>query len=155
MCLPPSGLPKATEGAHLQTIESAIGRSLPRIDGRPKVTGRAQFAADITPAGLLHGRPVLAIPAHARIERIDVGEALAVPGVVAVLTAADLPIVTEGTDRIHQPLARSEILWAGQPVALVVADTFDDALADAGGSLALWQVVMTKSRRPQPECRFV
>jgi CO/xanthine dehydrogenase Mo-binding subunit len=114
----------------LQPIESAIGRSLPRIDGRPKVTGSARFAADITPAGLLHGRPVLAIPAHARIERIDVGEALAVPGVVAVLTAADLPIVTEGTDRIHQPLARSEILWAGQPVALVVAET-PQAAADA------------------------
>ena len=111
-------------------LGSAIGRSIPRIDGRPKVTGRARFAADIPTAGLLHGRPVLAIPAHARIERIDVAEALAVPGVIAVLTAADLPIVTEGTDRIHEPLARSEILWAGQPVALVVAET-PEAAADA------------------------
>ena len=73
---------------------------------------------------------MLALPAHARIERIDVSAALAVPGVVAVLTAADLPIVTEGNDRLHEPLARHEILWAGQPVALVVAETAE-AAADA------------------------
>ncbi len=111
-------------------LTSAIGRSIPRVDGGPKVTGRARFAADIGTRGLLHARPVLALPAHALIERIDVAEALAVPGVVAVLTAADLPIVTEGTDRTHEPLARREILWAGQPVALVVAET-PEAAADA------------------------
>ena len=109
---------------------SAIGRSIPRIDGRPKVTGQARFAADHAVRGLLHGRPVLAMPVHARIERIDVAEALAVPGVVAVLTGADLPIATVGNDRVHEPLARSEILWAGQPVALVVAET-PEAAADA------------------------
>ena len=114
----------------VQTLTSAIGRSIPRVDGGPKVTGRARFAADIGARGLLHARPVLALPAHALIERIDASEALAVPGVVAVLTAADLPIVTEGTDRLHEPLARREILWAGQPVALVVAET-PEAAADA------------------------
>jgi CO/xanthine dehydrogenase Mo-binding subunit len=114
----------------VQTLTSAIGRSIPRVDGGPKVTGRARFAADIGARGLLHARPVLALPAHALIERIDASEALAIPGVVAVLTAADLPIVTEGTDRLHEPLARREILWAGQPVALVVAET-PEAAADA------------------------
>jgi CO/xanthine dehydrogenase Mo-binding subunit len=114
----------------MDTLSSAIGRSVPRVDGRPKVTGDAQFAADVEVRGLLHGRPVLALPAHARIVSIDASEALAVPGVVAVLTAADLPIVEEGTDRLHQPLAREEILWAGQPVALVVAET-TEAAADA------------------------
>ncbi|HEV8403123.1 MAG TPA: xanthine dehydrogenase family protein molybdopterin-binding subunit [Candidatus Limnocylindrales bacterium] len=109
---------------------SAIGRSMPRIDGRPKVTGQARFAADYPVRGMLHARPVLAMPTHARIERIDVAAALAVPGVVAVLTAADLPIATEGNDRVHEPLARTEILWAGQPVALVVAET-SEAAADA------------------------
>ena len=101
----------------------AVGRSIPRLDGEAKVTGAARFAADHEARGLLHGRPVLALPAHARIVRIDAEAALAIPGVVAVLTAADLPIATEGRDRLHQPLARSEILWAGQPVALVVAET--------------------------------
>jgi CO/xanthine dehydrogenase Mo-binding subunit len=114
----------------MDLLSSAIGRSIPRIDGRPKVTGSAEYTADIDVRGLLHGRPVLALPAHARIVRIDASEALAVPGVVAVLTAADLPITSEGTNRLHQPLARSEILWAGQPVALVVAETAE-AAADA------------------------
>ncbi len=116
--------------ARPDVITSAIGRSIPRVDGGPKVTGRARFAADIAVRGLLHGRPVLAMPAHAWIERIDVAAALAVPGVVAVLTAADLPIASAGNDRIHEPLARHEILWAGQPVALVVAETAE-AAADA------------------------
>src|SRR6478609_4135136 len=114
----------------MDPLTSAIGRSIPRVDGGPKVTGRARFAADIGTRGLLHARPVLALPAHALIERIDASAALAIPGVVAVLTAADLPIVTEGTDRLHEPLARRELLWAGQPVALVIAETAE-AAADA------------------------
>ena len=113
----------------MHSLTSAIGRPIPRIDGRPKVTGRARFTADIGVRGLLHARPVLALPAHARIERIDATGALAVHGVVAVLTAANLPIVAEGTDRANEPLARGEILWAGQPVALVVAET-PEAAAD-------------------------
>src|SRR6186997_2755659 len=95
----------------MNTLTTAIGRSIPRVDGGPKVTGAARFAGDISARGLLHGRPVLALPAHA-------------------LTAADLPIVTEGTDRLHEPLARREILWAGQPVALVIAET-PEAASDA------------------------
>ena len=114
----------------MDPLTSAIGRSIPRVDGGPKVTGRARFAADIGTRGLLHARPVLAMPAHARIERIDRDEALAAPGVVAVLVAADLPIVTDGTERVDEPLARHEILWAGQPVALVIAETAE-AAADA------------------------
>src|SRR4249919_297344 len=111
-------------------LSTALGRPIPRIDGEVKVTGRARFAADHEVRGLLHGRPVLALPAHARIERIETDEALRVPGVVAVLTAGDLPIASEGRDRLHEPLARSEILWAGQPVALVIAET-PEAAADA------------------------
>ncbi len=120
----------AAMDARPDALTSAIGRSIPRVDGRPKVTGQARFAADYEVRGLLHARPVLAMPAHARIERIDIAAALAVPGVVAVLTAADLPIVSEGNDRLHEPLARNEILWAGQPVALVVAES-REAAADA------------------------
>src|SRR6266550_3590541 len=93
------------QGGRADLLTSAIGRSIPRVDGRPKVTGAARFAADIGVRGLLHARPVLAMPAHAMIDGIDASAALAMPGVVAVLTAADLPIATDGTDRIHQPLA--------------------------------------------------
>ena len=114
----------------MHTLTSAIGRSIPRVDGGPKVTGGPVSRPISGLAGSSTRDPVLALPAHALIERIDASEALAVPGVVAVLTAADLPIVTEGTDRLHEPLARREILWAGQPVALVVAET-PEAAADA------------------------
>ena len=137
----------------MDQLTSAIGRSIPRVDGRPKVVGQARFAADIGTRGLLHARPVLALPAHALIDRIDRTAALAVPGVVAVLTAADLPIVETGNERSHEPLARHEILWAGQPVALVVAETAE-AAADAAALVVvdstLLEVVVDIDRAVAP-----
>ncbi|MCW3065654.1 MAG: xanthine dehydrogenase molybdenum-binding subunit [Solirubrobacterales bacterium] len=108
----------------------SIGVSRPRTDSEPKVRGATRYAADLPVHGLLHARLVLAADAHARIARIDTEAALAVPGVVAVLTAADLPIVATGAQRSAQPLAREEIVFAGQPVAMVVAET--DAAATDG-----------------------
>ncbi len=104
---------------------SAIGVSRPRIDSREKVTGATQYAADvIVPAReLLHARLVLSPYAHARVGAIDRSAALAVPGVVAVLTADDLPIRAAGEARMYGPLARTEVLFAGQPVAMVVAES--------------------------------
>ena len=75
------------------TTSSAIGISRRRIDGEPKVRGATRYVADIPVHGLLHARLVLAAEAHGRIARIDAEAALGVPGVVAVLTAEDLPIV--------------------------------------------------------------
>lgn len=106
-----------------------IGVPRPRPDGGPRVRGSLRYGADRRRFGLLHLRPVLAFEAHASIVAIDRGEALAVPGVVAVLVAADLPIKA-GDDRLGEPLARDEIVFAGQPVALVVAETAE-AAADA------------------------
>ena len=82
--------------------------------------------------GLLHARPVLAADAHARLNGIDTSAALAVPGVVAVLTHADLPLAG-GSGRAAEPLAREEIVWAGQPVALVIAES--EAAAEDGAAL--------------------
>jgi CO/xanthine dehydrogenase Mo-binding subunit len=109
---------------------SAIGVSSPRLDSEPKVRGTAQFAADIPVLGLLHARLVLAHEAHALITAIRTDAALALDGVVAVLTAADLPIRATGPGRTFEPLAREEIVWAGQPVAIVVAES--DAIAEDG-----------------------
>ena len=99
--------------------DTVIGVSRPRIDAPDKVTGATRFAADGYVHGLLHARPVLATEAHARIRGIDKQAALAIPGVVAVLGASDLPIASSGTDRTSEPLAREEVVFAGQPVALV------------------------------------
>jgi CO/xanthine dehydrogenase Mo-binding subunit len=107
----------------MATTTSGIGVSRPRLDGEGKVRGTTRYAADLPVHGLLHARLVLAAEAHGRIARIDVAAALAVPGVVAALTAADLPIVDGAAGRAGQPLAREEVVYSGQPVALVVAET--------------------------------
>jgi CO/xanthine dehydrogenase Mo-binding subunit len=111
-------------------VTDVIGVPRPRLDAPEKVTGKTRFAGDGAPPGLLHARPVLATEPHALIKAFDTEAASAIPGFVAVLTAADLPTATEGTDRTAEPLAREEVVFAGQPVALVVAET-ESAAADA------------------------
>ena len=85
---------------------ASIGVSAPRRDSEPKVRGTTQVAGDPAMPGLLHARLVLAHEAHAMIAGIDAGQASALPGVVAVLTAADLPIAAAGKGRLYEPLAR-------------------------------------------------
>ena len=92
-----------------------------------------QFAGDTPIPGLLHARLVLSHEAHAMIAAVDAEDARTLPGVVAVLTAADLPIVAKGKGRLYEPLAREEVVYAGQPVALVVAET--EAQAEDAASL--------------------
>ena len=106
-----------------------LGVARPRTDSNEKVRGTTRYAADVPMIGLLHARIVPSVYAHARIIGIDASAALAVPGVVAVLTAADLPIIAADDMRMFEPLARGEVLFAGQPVALVVAET-ESAAAD-------------------------
>jgi CO/xanthine dehydrogenase Mo-binding subunit len=107
-----------------------IGERAPRIDAEQKVRGATRFAADLFEPDLLHARLVLSQHARARIAAIDTAGALAFPGVVAVLTAADLPIAQPGESRTDQPLASGEVIFAGQPVAIVVADS--EAAAEDG-----------------------
>lgn len=104
---------------------SALGASWPRLDSREKVVGATRYAADtiVPAAGLLHGRLVLSPYAHATIDRIESSAALAVKGVVAVLTAADLPIKGYEDMRMFEPLANRRAVFAGQPVAMVVAES--------------------------------
>jgi CO/xanthine dehydrogenase Mo-binding subunit len=109
---------------------AAIGVSTPRRDSEPKVRGQTRFAADLPIPGLLHARLVPSYEAHALITAISSAAAQATPGAIAVLTAHDLPIRGSGTGRMYEPLAKSEVLYAGQPVALVVAET--EAAAEDG-----------------------
>ena len=116
-------------------MTDVIGVARPRIDAPGKVTGATRYAADGYVHGLLHGRLVLSTEPHALIVTIDREAALAVPGVVAVLTAEDLPTTGAGGDRSTEPLARTEVVFAGQPVALVVAES--EAAAEDGAELVL------------------
>jgi xanthine dehydrogenase molybdenum-binding subunit len=109
-----------------------IGTRPIRHDGADKVTGRALYGADFQMAGLLHGRVLRSPHAHARIGKIDVSKALAVPGVEAVVTSADLPdpgsrVVELGEGAINlrhlscNTLAREKVLYRGHAVAAVAA----------------------------------
>ncbi|RMF27796.1 MAG: aldehyde oxidase, partial [Chloroflexi bacterium] len=69
-----------------------IGRSVPRVDARSKVTGEALFPGDLSMPGMLHMKILFAERPHARIRRIDTSRAEAHPGVVAVFTAKDVPV---------------------------------------------------------------
>ena len=104
-----------------------------RNDGIAKVTGRAQFADDYVFPRMAHAVPVWSDHVRARILGVDFAEALAMPGVLKVLTADDVP----GQKRFGQIdhdmplLAEGEIRYAGEPYALVVADTRPRAMAAA------------------------
>ncbi len=100
-----------------------IGLSIPRPDAPDKVTGQVQYVADLNPRGLLHAKLLRSPHAHAKIVRIDVSRARALPGVRAVLTAADIPVLKKkAPTRAHAVLAIDRVVFAGQPVAAVAAD---------------------------------
>jgi carbon-monoxide dehydrogenase large subunit len=117
-----------------------IGRAIVRREDPALLTGRGAYLDDVSPAGTLHAFVVRSPVAHARIAGVDVAAARAAPGVAAVYTAADLSGVgplpgaeglPPGAANPSCPvLASGKVLWAGQPVALVVADT-QELAADA------------------------
>lgn len=83
---------------------NAIGQSLPRIDALDKVTGAAKYSGDLARPGMLHMKTLFAGRAHARVVRIDTSAAAALPGVVAVYTAADVPVNEYGLQKKDQPV---------------------------------------------------
>jgi CO/xanthine dehydrogenase Mo-binding subunit len=101
-----------------------IGESVPRADGIPKTTGEFEYASDLSAAGMLWGHTVRSPHAHARIAAIDISEALAMPGVHAVLTHGDVPGAKKyGLEFPDQPvLAIDRVRYYGEPVGLVAAE---------------------------------
>ncbi len=107
---------------------SVIGASVPRPDALDKVTGAARYPADLVRPGMLRLKVVFANRPHARIVSLDATEALAHPGVVGVLTAADVPFNAFGLIIADQPvLCDDEVRFSGDKVALVVAETQEAA----------------------------
>ena len=103
-----------------------------RIEGRDKVTGSARYAADITRAGTLHAAFVASPYPHARVLSVDIASALAVDGVRAVLTGADVRPARFGRRLQDWPvLAWDRARFIGDRVAAVAADTLDAAEAAA------------------------
>ncbi len=113
----------------------SAGISMPLVDGIEKVTGRAQFTADLPLREALVGRIVRSPVPHGVIRSIDITRASALPGVRAVITGADCDM-TYGVIPIAQneyPLARERVRYVGEPIAAVAA--VDEATAQAAVDL--------------------
>src|ERR1700738_858675 len=113
--------------------QGVVGKPLDRVDGRLKVTGRARYAYEMEqgpkPA---YGYVVEASIGRGRIKSIDTGAAERAPGVVLVLTHRNAPEQGKGNHHeAHPVLTSPEVSYYGQPVAFVVAETFEQARAAA------------------------
>ncbi|HEV3471304.1 MAG TPA: xanthine dehydrogenase family protein molybdopterin-binding subunit [Pyrinomonadaceae bacterium] len=117
-----------------------IGKEMSRVDGVAKVTGRAKYAAEFHVPNLAYGFIVLGTVAKGTIRAIDTREAERAPGVVRVFTHLNSPRLgpkasheqsppraTEEQDKSFRALQSNRIFFNGQPVALVVAETYEQA----------------------------
>ena len=119
----------------------AIGRDLPRVDGHAKVTGAATYAAEWPVEGLVHGAVVDSAVARGTIRSIDASAAFAAPGVLAVVTHENAPRLADypktgagfplqgegGLGEARQPLQQPTIFYGAQSIAVVVAETAEQA----------------------------
>jgi xanthine dehydrogenase YagR molybdenum-binding subunit len=128
---------------------NSVGQPLTRFDGRRKVTGAAQYTADVPLQEALHGSIVHSTVANGRILSIDTSAAHSAPGVVAVFTYRNMPRMNptpKPWSHLHPygqgylPLQDDAIHYAGQPVALVLAKSLDQA-ASAGTLVKIEYVV--------------
>ncbi|MBI3933623.1 MAG: molybdopterin-dependent oxidoreductase, partial [Acidobacteria bacterium] len=123
------------ERAAEDTNSTSVGVSIPRVDAADKVTGRAQYTADIAPPDMIYGKILGSPIAHGRIKRIDVSKAKALPGVLAVITGADVPDTQYGVSPARYDeyvLAKDKVRHVGDEVAAVAAvdeKTAEKALA--------------------------
>ena len=110
-------------------LRGVVGESAPRADAPPKVKGEFVYGSDLSREGMLYGATLRSPHPHARIARIDVAAARAMPGVRAVLTSDDLPTREKfGLMRADQPvLATRVVRYVGEPVAIVAADDPEQA----------------------------
>ncbi|MFI9245003.1 xanthine dehydrogenase family protein molybdopterin-binding subunit [Streptomyces sp. NPDC053086] len=121
------------------TTAVAVGAPMDRVDGRRKVTGGAHYSADIPLPGMVHAVLVGARVAGGRVEHIDSREAVRAGGVLAILTHENLTAVAAQPPLIPSlaglpapgqtffPMQDATVHYAGQPVAVVVADTWERA----------------------------
>ena len=108
---------------------AVIGRSFPRVDAREKVTGRAVYTYDMAFPGMLYGKLLRSPYPHARIVSVDTARARRAPGVLAVITNADVPQKKFGAFvQDEYALAKDRVRYVGDPVAAVAAIDEDAAL---------------------------
>ncbi|MEX0803954.1 MAG: xanthine dehydrogenase family protein molybdopterin-binding subunit [Candidatus Binatia bacterium] len=110
-----------------------IGKSVRRLDYETKVTGRALYLADMHMPGMCHGKILRSPLPHARIKKIDISKALKVPGVLTIITGADI-LHDQGIEPYYGPVFKDQTIVAvekvrhvGDPVAAVAAVSTDAA----------------------------
>jgi CO/xanthine dehydrogenase Mo-binding subunit len=112
--------------------ERIVGQSVTRVDARAKVTGEAKYPADFAMPDMLHAKVLFAGRPHARVLSMDASNAEEVPGFVAVLTAADVPVNEYGLQTPDQPVlcgpgspkpGTDVVRFVGDQVAVIVAET--------------------------------
>jgi CO/xanthine dehydrogenase Mo-binding subunit len=124
-----------------KTMQSGqIGRSIPRLEARQKVTGRAEYVHNLRLPGMLYGKVVRSTVAHGRIRSIDVEAARAVEGVHSVVTSEDvrkvIPHPYYGPAFHDQPiLAIDKVHYVGEPIAVVLAS--DPHVAEEAAQLVV------------------
>ncbi len=113
----------------------SVGISIPRVDAEDKVTGRAQYTADIVLQNMAHGKILGSPVAHGLLKNVDVSKALALPGVLAVLTGKDVTDTKHGVSPARYDedvLAKDKVRHVGDPIAAVAAideQTAEQAIA--------------------------
>jgi len=107
-----------------------VGQSVPKKDAASKVRGSRKFPQDFNMEDQLHAKVVWSEYPHARVVKIDISEAEALPGVVKVITAEDVPVNEYGIIIPDQPVLVGEgdkVRWLGDRIAIVVAESEDTA----------------------------
>lgn len=111
--------------------DDGIGSATPRIDGVAKVTGRAKYAGESAPPGTLHAVLVTSTIPYGTVRSVDATLTLKLPGVVRVLTHETLPKVAAApvppVAQSFMPMQDARVLYEGQPVAIVLAETLEAA----------------------------
>jgi xanthine dehydrogenase YagR molybdenum-binding subunit len=119
-------------------MSALVGAPVDRVDGRLKVTGAAKYSAEVAVPNLAYGVMVLSTVGSGRIASIDDAAARRMPGVIAVMTPANAPRVNASGQNVGYPVLRvlqdDLVYYDRQPVAVVVADTFERA-TDAAAAL--------------------
>ena len=125
--LPPARRERYEKAGMVGIRLGSVGTSVVRKEAWEKVTGSAKYAGDLYRPGMLYARMVTSTIAHGKIIAVDKGKALAAPGVKCVVTGQDVPVLCGVLLKDRPALAIDKVRYFGEPVALVIALSEQDA----------------------------
>src|ERR1700756_755667 len=117
--------PSCAQQGRLEMAYNLVGKNFVPVDVHAKVTGRAKYAEDFRADGMVFAKTLTSPIPHARIRRIDTSTALKIKGVLAILTADDVPQFPPPQPPI---LAKDEVFYVGEPILAVAAESEEIAV---------------------------